>query len=304
MIKSITPFNPSGESLKIELGKPEESGFLVRSIDGLGPVKATINTTKIAMTDGARYNSSYLDQRSIVINLMFLDSAEKSIEDMRHESYRYFPINKEIRLVIETDTRTVETTGIVEDNQVEIFSQQEGAAITILCSDPLLYSVADNRYTFSGIEPLFEFPFQNESVDEPELVFGMVERKETGVLHYAGDYDVGFTLTIHATGAATNPVIRNLSTKEYMRIDTDKLAKLTNSEGLLSGDTITIETRHKRKSITLLRDGKYINILNCLDKGCKWLTIRKGDNVFNCTADANATNLQFYIKNKVVYEGV
>lgn len=55
MIKSVTVVNHLGESLKLDLASPEKSGFIVKSIEGLGPVKATVNTAKMSTTDGALY---------------------------------------------------------------------------------------------------------------------------------------------------------------------------------------------------------------------------------------------------------
>ena len=55
MIKSVTVVNHLGESLKLDLASPEKSGFIVKSIEGFGPVKATVNTTKMSTTDGALY---------------------------------------------------------------------------------------------------------------------------------------------------------------------------------------------------------------------------------------------------------
>ena len=48
MIKSVTVTNYLGESIKLELGFPEKSGFLIQSIDGLGPPKADIHKTEVA----------------------------------------------------------------------------------------------------------------------------------------------------------------------------------------------------------------------------------------------------------------
>ena len=88
-----------------------------------------------------------------------------------------------------------------------------------------------------------------------------------------------------------------------MIINTDKLAALTGSP-IIAGDNITIHTQKGNKRITLLRDGKVTNILNCLEKGSKWFTLVKGDNIFAYTAEAGSSNLQFFIMNKVAYDGV
>jgi hypothetical protein len=66
MIKSVTVTNYLGESIKMELGFPEKSGFLIQNIDGLGPGKATINLTQFATSDGSLFNSAKLNERNIV----------------------------------------------------------------------------------------------------------------------------------------------------------------------------------------------------------------------------------------------
>lgn len=304
MIKSITAINYRGESIKLEMTRPEKSGFIIKDITGLfKPPKANINTTKIATLDGASYNSSHLDQRNVQLILEFMDTKTESIEDIRLKSYKYFPINKKVRLVVETDNRIVETEGVVEDNDPQVFNANEYTTITILCSDPYLYSPISNVTVFSGVKPAFKFPFSNKSLTEPTLKMATIESKTEANVYYDGDFTVGLTITIHAIGEATNLTIYNVTARESMRIDTNKLATLTGS-GIITGDTITINTQARKKSITLLRDGVTYNIQNTLDRGTKWLSISEGDNVFAYRAETGATNLQFRMSYKTVYEGV
>ena len=97
MIKSITVTNHRGESIKLELTRPEKSGFIVLNAEGLvEPVKANINTSKVAATDGALYNSAYLDVRDITLELQYLESADETAEDIRLKSYKYFPEKRRI----------------------------------------------------------------------------------------------------------------------------------------------------------------------------------------------------------------
>lgn len=303
MIESITVTNHLGDSITLEMTRPESSGFIIKSIDGLGQTKATINMTNLAMYDGSRYNSSYLQRRDIVLNLRFMQSNKESIEDIRHKSYKYFPTKKKIKLIIKTDRRLVTTEGIVEANEPDIFSNEEGCAITISCPDPYLYSVKENEYMFSGVQPSFEFPFENESLTEPLLEMGVLVNHTDKALFYDGDAEVGLKIFIHAIGEATNLTIHNLNTKEQMAIDSNRLIELTGSD-IIEGDSITIETMRGYKSVTLLRDGVRINILNCLTKGSDWLTLSQGDNIFAYRADKGSSNLQFRITSKIVYRGV
>jgi hypothetical protein len=307
MIKSITVTNYLGDSIKLELGRPEQSGFLIKSISGLGPSKANINTTEIITNDGSLFNSARLNQRNIVFEFIFVESINReSIEDIRQKSYKYFPIKKNVDLLIETDNRIVKTTGYVESNEPNIFSSQEGAQISIICPDPYFYSAGpDGNITtvFCGIESVFEFPFSNESLTQPLIVFGSIQNKTENVITYRGDAEIGITIQIHAIGEASNITLYNTGTREIMRIDTSKLESLTGS-GIVAGDDIIINTQKGDKSITLIREGKSINILNCLDKRTDWFSLAKGDNIFAFTAESGVTNLQLRIDNKVIYEGV
>lgn len=307
MIYSLAVTNYLGDRIRLELGRPENTGFLIKSITGLGPVKANVNTTEVATNDGSMFNSARLSQRNIVIQLAFMHSIYgEDIEEVRQKLYKYFPIKKNVELIIETDNRYVRTTGYVESNEPDIFSKQEGSQISIICPDPYFYSASEdgnNVTDFYSIDPQFEFPFSNESLIEPLLVFGEIQIKTDGVITYQGDSEIGVMIYIHAIGPATNINIYNTETREVMSIDTDKLEKLT-GKGIVASDDIIINTLKGEKSISLVREGKSYNILNCLDKNTDWFTLTKGDNIFAFTAESGVTNLQFRIENKVIYEGV
>lgn len=303
MIKSIAVKNYLNESINIELTRPDKTGFIIRNIEGLGPTKANINTTEVSLNDGSIYNSSRLDNRNITFDLLFYQTDKESIEDIRQKSYKYFPIKKKITLTVETDNNTLVAEGYVESNEPEIFSDAEGTNISIICPDPYMYESETDFTVFSGIEPLFEFPFENESLNEPLLEMGMLQIRTENTVFYEGYGEVGVSIYIHAMGEATNLTIVNVNTREKLIINTDKLEQMTGS-AIVAGDNIVIHTHKGNKSITLLRDGVTTNILNCREKGSKWFTLTKGDNIFAYTAESGALNLLFTISNRNAYDGV
>ena len=302
MIKSVTVTNYLGDSIKLELTKPDLSGFVVTSITGLGAGKADINTTDMSTNDGSLYNSARAQQRNIVLSLQYL--FKDTIEDVRHLSYKYFPIKKKVKLLIETDNRNLEIEGYVESNDPNIFSKEESADISIICPYPFFYSGDGVQTTvFSGVEPMFEFPFSNESLNTNLLIMGEIQNRTENVVVYNGDIETGVTITIHAIGEAGGITIYNVTTREIMAINTDKIARFTGS-GIIAGDDIIICTVKGEKSVTLLRSGKTYNILNCLDRNTDWFELVKGDNLFAYVAEFGMSNLQFKIENRLVYEGV
>lgn len=302
MIKSLTVTTYLGDTIKMELTRPEKSGFIVTNISGLGPGSANINMTEVATNDGALYNSARASYRNITMNLRFFGN--DTIEDIRQLSYKYFPLKKKITLLFETDNRSLEIDGYVESNEPVIFSKEESTDISILCPYPFFHSAEGNQVTvFSGVEPEFEFPFSNESLEENLLIMGSIQNKTENVVIYEGDVDAGMIITIHAIGDASNITIYNVTTRETMFIDTEKLKTLTGSE-LIAGDDVVICTVKGQKSVTLIREGRKTNILNCLGRNADWFQLAKGDNIMAFTADSGASNIQFKIENQILYEGV
>ena len=332
MIKRVAIINDLKEMLILTLGDIESrSGLFITSIDGLGPVKSTINMTELATQDGSRYNSARSPYRNIVINLRHIGFDP---EESRQITYRYFPLKGHVIFEIETDHRHVYIDGYVESNEPDIFSPAESSTISILCPQPWFYSgwiegkdvinaipyftVVDEtaifhydtppttgRYVdngdilveFGNTTPKFEFPVSFELGEGVE--FSVYEDSKEGNVYYEGDVETGITMYIDAYGEFTNPTIYNRSTRESLSIDTSKIP-----DGILYGDRIIINTVKGNKTITLLRNGLETNIINALDKDADWFTLRSGDNVFAYVADTGVNNMYFSIMHRRLYGGI
>lgn len=301
MIKSVTAVNHLGESLKIELGNPEKSGFLISNIDGLGPGNAEISTTELAATDGGVYNSARLTSRNITMDLIFY--GKDPIEDIRQRTYHYFPLKKELKLIFETDNRSLQIDGYVESNEPEIFSNQEGTSLSIICPNPYFYSLGSNVSVFSGIEAMFEFPFCNDSLTEKLLIMSEIRVKYENVIYYQGDAETGVVMKIHFVGPAKGLSIFNVTSREIMKIDLSRIESMIGST-IQYGDDLYISTLRGGKYLTFYRNGKEYNVLNALDRESSWITLDIGENVIAFTAEEGDMNMQFEVYNDVLYGGV
>lgn len=305
MIKSVTVTNYLGESLKMELTNPYDSGIAITDITGIGPGKADINVTELTSSDGSLHNSSRLGTRNIVMTLRFMFAPD--IETIRQKTYRFFPIKKELTLTFETDNRSCYITGYVESNEPVIFEENEYTQISIVCPDPYFYSLRADSTVFSGVVSMFEFPFSNEVQNNEEterfLIMSDLQFETEQTVYYSGESEIGMTIRIRAIGTVENLTIFNTRTREFIKLDTDKLQQITGSV-IIAGDEITICTVKGKKSIRLLRDGVTTNILNCMTKDSSWIQLVKGDNILAYTADSGAEKLHFSVENNVIYEGV
>lgn len=301
MIRSVIATNYLGESLKMGIGDPDMSGLLISSVEGLGPEEAEISVTELAATDGAVYNSSRIASRNIVINMLF--QGNPTIEDSRYLTYRMFPLKKPINLIVITDSRALQIDGYVESNSPSIFDEQEGTSISIICPNPFFYSLSEANILFSGIQPMFEFPFCNDDLVEKQLIFSEIRENYENLLYYEGDAETGVIMNIHFVGPASGISIFNLVTGDTMTIDTTKLAKIVGS-AIQASDDLIISTITGSKTLTFWRNGKSYNVLNCLTRDSDWLKLDVGRNVLAYTAENGFKNIQFNIEYYPLFEGM
>ena len=170
MIKSFKIVNNLNQTLELDINKPEDSGFLISSVTGLTYLQAEISTADIALFDGSILGNRRVGKRNIVMNIVFYeDNRQKlSIEELRHKCYKFFPIKQKVRFYVTNDSGTYWIDGYIEANEINIFTKQEGAQISILCPDPYFVKTeADISQLVSKIEPNFSFPCSFEFEGEP-----------------------------------------------------------------------------------------------------------------------------------------
>lgn len=298
MIQTIKVTNYVGNELIIDLANPFSCGIAITDITGLGTLAATINTSDVATNDGTVYNSARTNARDITMTLKPLWTEDSTVEDNRRKIYKYFPIKKKITLEIDTGDRQVQIDGYVENSDTTIFSSFETTQIQILCPNPYFEDIYPNEMTFSGIDSVFEFPFGGSDTSTPytqnNLIMSNLTHDTIRDVVYTGDIETGMEITIHATVAASDIIIYNLSTGESMGIKGD-------IEAL---DEIVICSIRNKKSARLLRHGVYTNILNKLSKDSDWFELQKGSNIIAYSAEKGEDGLQFAVQTKVLYEGV
>lgn len=310
MIKSITAINYLGEPLTLELAAPEKSGLWVKSVDGVGSGKSTINVTNMASNDGGVFNSARAETRNINIVLGMYDikigDSDWSIEKSRLETYKYFPKKRWVRLIFETDTRSLYIDGYVESNEPDIFEKRETTDISIICPDPNFYEDGGGHVDIlAEVEDNFEFPYSNESLSENLTEFGIISIDvSTTVIDYKGNIETGCLFRIKCRGHIEGLSLYNAVTGESMIIDDSKLDSTLLPGGLSNGDIVEICTIRGSKSASIIREGTRYNILNALGMNPNWFQIYPGDNVFAFTTTSGSGNVEIEILYEEAYEGI
>lgn len=280
---TISVENHHGEILNLS----ESPMYDVLRIDGLSPPPATLNFSQMANFDGGKYNSGQLEMRNLVLTVKIYPD----IETNRINLYKYFPSKKTVRIYYQNETRDVYIDGMIETVEIDPFTINETAQISILCPDPYWKERDESRLNFSNVISLFEFPF---SIPEEGIEFSRLQKLTTAFFNN-GEIETGFTIEFQATSSQIlNPKFINRTTQEFFGLNVD----------MAEGDIIRINTRRGEKSVKLIRDGIETSIIGDRQSGSSWIQMAPGRNELSYECDNGSEYLIVSVYTHVLYGGV
>lgn len=230
------------------------AGYVVKEIDGLDPVNATLTSSTMAQLDGAQFQNAVLTTRNITIKLgLEPDYVNNTVDSLRSALYDYLLPMANIQLGFYKDgTLFAVTSGQVESFENSMFSNDPEIDISIICYDPAFYA------------------------PEPVTVSGTTTTgTDTTTITYDGTTPTGiiFDLTVNQdclgfTVYNTDPLFNS------------QVYSLNQNELMESPDIITINSIPGQKSIIDTTSGTPRSILYYVDPAATWPLLSKGDNQF------------------------
>ena len=268
--------NSGGEVLILT---QDESRWTVYEITGLNPPGAQINLTNLAGLDGARFNSSKLATRNIVVSLKI----NGEIETNRQELYRFFRTKEACIFYFANANRHVKIAGYVETVECNMFSNMEIMQISIICPYPYFQAVEESETDISNQIRLFVFPF---SINEGEPVpFSEYTNNRIAVVENGSEAETGAVFEVEFTDNVSKLMIYNTERNEHITINYN----------FHDGDRAIISTVKGQKSATLIRNGISRNIFSAVERGSVFLQLLPGENLFSYVADDGASNDDVHI---------
>ena len=281
-----------------------ESDYQVLSITGLNPPNAQINTSTIAGLDGAKFNSSKLQSRNIVIMIKI----NGDIEANRINLYKYFATKEWCKFYYENEHRNVYIDCYVENFECDLFTNNEIAQISLICPQPYFKDMQTIIDDISKALAAFEFPFgfgskgaTNPSVTkdtstDSAIEFSTIDTSKITNIYNDSESMTGVIIKIDVMGTISKLLIKNTQTGELMTL----------SYKFLENDRILINTNKGQKSIVLVRNGVTTNLFTALVKGSTFFQLTIGDNFFSYTADngSNDDLVHIIFEHYNIYRGV
>jgi hypothetical protein len=262
VLTKVTAYNPMANLAPLVfnvINRPDTDLFEVRNIDGLGAVKADVNTTPLGSVDRESFVGSTFGKRNIVLTLgMTPDWDDWTVSRLRRLLDRYFMPKFQTHLVFESmEFSPVEIFGYIESNEPNMFSKDPEHQISIICPNPDFTSVASvvingqtdfnplNIEYEGNLETGFNLLFKNSADPDPKKIT------------ISNTYLTPETFVVD-NGAVAIPLD---PTHEFMMnsIPGDKYVKLTGAPG--------------------------VNYLQKVAAGSEWLVLKPGTNIFQVQGD-------------------
>lgn len=277
--------NAAGDQLTFGMNSP----FTVSEIQGLNPPAATINTSQVALMDGAKFNSSKLNMRTINVAFAIEIQAAKN----RIEVFKVLKSKQYVKLYYNGQYRQVFIEGYIQNIDITYFEKKQIVTCGILCPSPYFKEAQEVVNELQSVVSAFHFPFASTAT--PQLVFSYISNDIGITIENEGDVDCGMIIQLYARTAVSNPKIFNYVSQDYIGLNID----------MQPADLITIDTRQGQKSATLLRNGVETNIFNNVLQGSTWLQLESSGSTFVYeVGTGSAADLNVTFSHYNLYEGV
>lgn len=277
--------NAAGDQLSFAQNSP----FTVTEIQGLNPPEATINTSQVALIDGAKFNSAKLNMRSLNVAFAIEYEAAKN----RIEVFKVLKSKQYVKMYYIGDYRDVYIEGYISAINITYFEKKQIVTCSILCPDPYFKQAQEIVDKLTNIISAFHFPFA--STEEPELLFGYISNDVGITIANDGDVDCGMIIELYARDDVSDPKIFNYITQDFIGLSFD----------MEQADLITIDTRQGHKSAILTRNGVQTNLFNYVLKNSTWLQLEANGSTFVYeVGTGDAADLVVTFKHNNLFEGV
>lgn len=272
MLTKVDATTDQGQTLTLLVHDPS-SGYVIRDIEGLDPVRATLVSSSFASMDGEQYQSSRREKRHLIFKLDLKSQyTNMTATQLRSNLYNYFMPKSNVKLrFYVTDLGFVDISGRVESFEAPLFVQEPQATIAITCFNPDFYdptSVILPGNTTSGVSAI--------------------------VLNYEGTVETGFVFKLNLNRSLSEFTIVHTPGDFGVNTTTD----LNFDAPMLAGDVITISTISGDKYARLTRAGVTSSIVYGVNPTANWINLEPGVNYIHVAAGGAAIPFTIEYTNK------
>lgn len=265
--------------------------FFLESYSGIHEYSGKIATIKSAFGIGVSYIGTSVNSRNITLTIAFRD--DEIMQKRKTQIFNIFPLKDNGTLFYYEGDIVRKINYFVEKVSLTNKTGVIYATISLICPSPYFM---DSQETIASLNNWNKcLSFKLEIPDGTGIQFG--SKNESTSIEVVNDTHInyGLTIVLIANGNVTNPIVKNTSTNEILKLN----------KSLATGEKIIITTYNNNKTITYVDlQGNEILENNILVFGTKFLQASNGVNKFITDADSGKINLDCSISYYNYYEAV
>jgi len=295
MIEKLTYINERGESL-IFSSRSIYHTNIKHDVLGLADIQNEVFSISSHNQDGNTYVGGRIAVRDIEIVGNIKEREKTVVQNHRRNMTRI--LNPKLAAILVYEFGTFKRVISCRANNPAFIRKEmfEQFTIPLACLNPFWRDENETRNDIAVWVGGFEFlePDGLEICDDEGWEIGYREPSLIVNVYNGGDASTGLRADFRALGVVLNPLILNVTTGEFIKINFSMIA----------GDVLTVNTGYGQKVVTLKRAGITTDAFRFLDIDSTYLQLEAGDNLFRYDAADNVENLEVSIYHNNQYLGV
>ena len=284
--------NERGESIEFSV----ESPYFVnvsKDVAGISDVSNTLYTSSSMGQHGETYIGQKIEAREIDISGSINKRNKDTALELRRRALKI--LNPELAATLTYIYKDFVRVIDCRVSDTPKFSRKKiynDFTIQLKCPSPFWREEQEDKKDIASWIAAFEFALE---IPEGEgIEFGYREPNMIVDVYNEGNVTTGMRIEFRATGTLSSPILINVDTREFIKINAEMKA----------GDVITINTEYGKKSIVLQRGGETIDYFRFIDVDSTFMQLEPEDNIFRYDAESGLDALEVAIYHSNKYLGV
>ncbi len=286
--------NERGESIELSTESVYHCN-VSKDVDGIAGVTNVVYSTNSMGQHGDTYVGQRIEARDIDI-LGHINTRDKQqAYQLRRQMLKVF--NPELGGTLAYEYggfKRVINCRIHGEPKVERKSVLLEFALQLDCLNPFWREEDEEKEDIASWVPAWEFPCEIEQDNPQSMIYGYRAESVIVDCYNEGDVSTGMRIRFMALGTVTNPIILNVDTEEFIKLNVT----------MLTGDVIEINTKYGSKGATLTRDGQKTDYFRYVDVDSTFMQLAIGDNNFRYDAESGVNSMEVTIFYNKEYLGV
>lgn len=292
--EKLTYTNERGESIELSTESIYHCN-VSKDVDGIVGVTNVVYSTNSMGQHGDTYVGQRIEARDIDIVGHINTRDKQQAYELRRQMLKVF--NPELGGTLAYEFggfKRVINCRLHGEPKVERKSVLQQFSIPLDCLNPFWREEDEEKEDIASWVAAWEFPCEIEKDNPQSMIYGYRAESVIVDCYNEGDVSTGMRVRFMALGTVVNPIILNVDTEEFIKLNVT----------MQTGDTIEVNTKYGSKGATLIRDGEKTDCFRYVDVDSTFMQLAIGDNNFRYDAEGGVNLLEVSIFYNKEYLGV